>query len=80
MLVENYSNSRSRLTHSAVEAIFSDLRVDCSQPNATVDLRIRCNANFLAFVFCFCFLVGDAIFAVHHVAYGHTLSNAPDPI
>ena len=30
MLVENYSNSRSRQTHSAVEAIFSDLRVDNS--------------------------------------------------
>jgi hypothetical protein len=28
LLVENYSNSRSRQTHSAVEAIFSDLRVD----------------------------------------------------
>ena len=28
MLVENYSNSRSLQTHSAVEAIFSDLRVD----------------------------------------------------
>ena len=28
MLVENYSNSRSLQTHSAAEAIFSDLRVN----------------------------------------------------
>ena len=28
MLVENYSNSRSLQTSSAVEAIFSDLRVE----------------------------------------------------
>ena len=28
MLVENYSNSRSLLSHKTVEAIFSDLRVE----------------------------------------------------
>ena len=35
MLVENYSNSRSRQTHTAVEAIFSDLRVN----NAEIILK-----------------------------------------
>ena len=30
MLVENYSNSRSLLSHKTVEAIFSDLRVEPS--------------------------------------------------
>ena len=36
MLVENYSNSRSRLSHSAVEAIFSDLRVDISSNQSAI--------------------------------------------
>ena len=79
MLVENYSNSRSRLTHSAVEAIFSDLRVDFSQPNAAADLPLRCNAIVFGLRFGGVFF-GDAIFAGCHVAYGHTSSNAPDPI
>ena len=43
MLVENYSNSRSLQTHSAVEAIFSDLRVNMKKKKKTLPAALDLN-------------------------------------